>query len=414
MRPNASGPRRLEVIDGLRGYFLVFMVLNHLSFQHGYKLVKLNHGELGFVQDAPGFVFLSGLLIGMVYTRRMANGGFGGAATVIWRRAFQLFCYSTACIVTVLLLARLFPAAERAWSDWLGLLVGGDNGTALAAVALLYQPGYMDILPQYIVYLVAAPPLLMLCIRGRWYWVAALSAALWLAVQVGLHFPLAAGIDSVLGALHNGLVLRTHFNMLAWQVVFMSALILGTLTIQGRIDWREVFHPERRAAFVMASTITLFFAVVRLSWTWELLPESTVEHLIRYLDRTEFGAIYLLNFVSLAYVVGWLIVAGPRAEGAAARWSGRGLNALFRLPFLQLLGRNSLQVYAYHVILVYLLALFDRQLGPLPELLKDLFAVAAVASLALPALYMERRKSRSRTAVLPPVGPQAVAAAGAP
>ncbi len=50
--------QRLEILDGMRGYFLVFMMLNHLTFAGGYLLVKFNNGELGYVQDAQGFVFL--------------------------------------------------------------------------------------------------------------------------------------------------------------------------------------------------------------------------------------------------------------------------------------------------------------------------------------------------------------------
>ena len=51
---------RLGFIDGLRGYFLVFMMINHLNFTGGYWLVKLNHNQLAFVEDAQGFIFLSG------------------------------------------------------------------------------------------------------------------------------------------------------------------------------------------------------------------------------------------------------------------------------------------------------------------------------------------------------------------
>src|SRR5690606_29695029 len=69
--------RRLEVLDGMRGYVLVLMMLNHLTFAGGYLLVKINHGELGYVQDAQGFIFLSGLLVGMVYARRMLKEGYG-------------------------------------------------------------------------------------------------------------------------------------------------------------------------------------------------------------------------------------------------------------------------------------------------------------------------------------------------
>ncbi|HEU5094168.1 MAG TPA: OpgC domain-containing protein, partial [Reyranella sp.] len=61
---------RLTILDGLRGYFLVFMFLNHLAFTGGYMLVKINHDELGFVEGVQGFVFLSGLLAGLVHGQR--------------------------------------------------------------------------------------------------------------------------------------------------------------------------------------------------------------------------------------------------------------------------------------------------------------------------------------------------------
>ena len=212
---NAAMPRtpgvvsptgRLEVLDGLRGYFLV----------------KLNVGELSFVQDTPGFVFRSGLLIGMVYTGRMARRGLIATGPIMWRRALELFVYAMACVAAV-------------------------------------------------------------------------------------------------------------------------------------------------------------------------LPSDMLARFGEYDNRPEFSAIYLLNFAALAYVVGWLIVAGPRSSRLLERGAGTFFNGLFRLRFLRLLGRHSLQVYAWHVLVVYLLCAWDRHAGPLPELEKNLVALAAIAALALPALWRERQ-----------------------
>ena len=388
----------MDVLDGLRGYFLIFMLLNHLSFQDSYFLVHVNIGELGFVQDAPGFVFLSGLLIGMVYTRRMATRGFAATGPIMWRRAMQLFTYATACLAIVLLLTRLIPNAESAWKPWLENITGGGHAYLLAAFALLYQPTYMDILPQYIVYLLAAPPLLWLCIRGKWHWVAIGSALLWLAVQIGLYLPLADTINGGLGTLHDGLAMRVHFNMLAWQIVFMGGMVLGTLTVQGRIDWRQIFDPRRRLLLNGSLAVLAFFLVFKLSWTAGLLPETVLARFGAYNDRVEFSIIYLLNFAALAYAVGWLLVAGPSCANGVARRIGGLLNQLFNLRFLRLLGRNSLQVYAWHVLAVYLLAAFDRHAGPLHESTKNLLALAAIASLAVPALFMERRAAAQKEA----------------
>src|SRR3546814_8239268 len=57
-RRHEARMKRYDILDGFRGYFLVFMLVNHLAFQGGSRLAKLNHSELGYVQDAQGFIFI--------------------------------------------------------------------------------------------------------------------------------------------------------------------------------------------------------------------------------------------------------------------------------------------------------------------------------------------------------------------
>ena len=66
----------------MRGYFLVFMLINHLIFVGGYWMMEVNHRQFAFVEDAQGFVFLSGLLIG---DEVAAMAGAGGPVTIIGR-----------------------------------------------------------------------------------------------------------------------------------------------------------------------------------------------------------------------------------------------------------------------------------------------------------------------------------------
>ncbi|MBN9021412.1 MAG: OpgC domain-containing protein, partial [Rhizobiales bacterium] len=99
---------RVALLDGLRGYFLVFMLITHL-FGGKYALVRVNHAELGFVQDAQGFVFLSGLLVGALYGRRMDRGGFAGPARQIWKRSFELYLWTLGLMVLVVALRGVLP-----------------------------------------------------------------------------------------------------------------------------------------------------------------------------------------------------------------------------------------------------------------------------------------------------------------
>lgn len=386
--------RRVEVIDGLRGYFLVFMFLTHLTFSGGYLLVRLNHAELGFVQDAQGFVFLSGLLVGMVYGPRMAKRGFAATAESIWRRAGELYAYTITCVLAVLLLRLLLPGAPQLWSEWLGGL--GDGGTAFrtAGAMLLYQPTFLDILPQYVVYMAVAPLLLWLCVTGRWLSVMVGSSLLWLAIQTGVHLPLADAIDAGLAKLDSGLSIRTAFNVLAWQLPFFIAMVIGALLAAGRIDIRRVLDPRQTVLVKAFAVSLLFFTAFRLGFTFELVPEIVRNRFQVYENRPELGLVFLINFVLLAYVVAWMLVAGPRAENRTVAAVARWLGALFNLSFLRLLGRHSLQIYAWHVVLVYFLYWFDWAAGPFNELEKTTIALFGVGLLATPAVYREWRDTR--------------------
>lgn len=374
---------RLTILDGLRGYFLVFMFLNHLTFTGDYLLVKINHDELSFVEGAQGFVFLSGLLAGLIHGRRMIHHGFGPAASAVWNRAAEIYAYALGCVLIILVLRDVLPGSQLYWHHWLGDLQFGRRRLVADSALLLYQPDHLDILPQYIAYLLVTPPLLWLCLRGRWAWLAAGCSVLWLAVQLGAHLPIAAAIDRVLP-------LRAYFNVLAWQLVFMVGLMIGVAMAQGRIDWDRLFRRDRPEPVLIATALLLFFAVWRVWSNHFVLPEPIATRFHVLANRSEFSLVYLLNFAAAAYAVTWVIRVGPTTASAPLRRLGQLLDGLFNLSFLRLLGRHSLQVYAWHVIMIYLLKAVDHDWGPFNEATKTLIALAGVALLAVPALTIER------------------------
>ncbi len=377
---------RLTILDGLRGYFLVFMFLNHLTFTGDYLLVKINHGELGFVESAQGFVFLSGLLAGLIHSQRMTRHGFIAATSTIWNRAAEIYAYALGCLLLILVLRTLLPGSQIYWHHWLGDLQFGRGRHVAASALLLYQPDYLDILPQYVAYLLVTPPLMWVCLRGHWPWVAACSIALWLTVQLGSHLPAATAIGRLMP-------LRAYFNVLAWQLVFLTGLMIGAAMAQGRIDWNRVFRRDQPQLAIVAAILLVFFAVWRLWANHFTMSEPIATRFQALTNRGEFSVVYLLNFAALAYAVTWAVRVGPASASAPLRWLGRLLNRLFNLAFLRLLGRHSLQVYAWHVIMIYLLKAIDHDWGPFNEATKTVIALTGIALLALPALMLERPRA---------------------
>ncbi|WP_210048480.1 OpgC family protein [Neorhizobium petrolearium] len=381
--------KRFDIIDGMRGYFLVFMLINHLIFAGGYFLVKINHNQLAFVEDAQGFVFLSGLLIGMVYAKKMMRNGYAAGRAAIYTRAFELYRYAMGIVLVVLVAQMLLPGAYTIWFNWLGY-TNFDDPLRLAAIAsFLYQPTFMDILPQYIVYMLFAPMLVKLVLEDKWHYVIAGSIILWMTAQLGLQQIVTTPLnDLVMGADDQGV--RVSFNLLGWQIVFYSALVLGALTSAGKIDWKKILSPDNTFIPKVALVLVLFFLPLRLITAHELMPPHMIGKFASMEIRADFGPVYLLNFAAVALLVTWLIVAGPKHKAAWVRRIAGALTWVFSLKYLQLLGRHSLYVYVWHVAIVYFVYYFDGRSPELDELTKTAIAFVSIALLSIPALWRER------------------------
>ena len=127
---------RITVLDGFRGLFIVFMLLNHLSFSGGFALGWLNYSHLAFLESAQGFIFISGLLVGLVYMRIFQRHGPLAAGRRLGRRALQLYGWHVALVLGVLVLARVIVGSDTAWGPWLGQLYQDSAAYPIAAGTL--------------------------------------------------------------------------------------------------------------------------------------------------------------------------------------------------------------------------------------------------------------------------------------
>lgn len=375
----------------MRGYFLVFMLINHLVFAGGYWLVEINHRQFAFVEDAQGFVFLSGLLIGLVYARKMLKSGYAEGCWKIYARAFELYRYAMGLIIIVLLVRMVLPGGYQAWWNWLGDTSLGDPKRLVAVATFVFQPTFMDILPQYAVYMLFAPPLIWFCLQGKWAQVLLGSFLVWMAAQLGLHRLVTVPLNHILHGTDDQGV-RVSFNMMGWQIVFFSALVIGALSAQGKIDWSRFFSPERTTMVKTASVLCIFFLPLRIATAWGILPDYVIQEFTTMEIRADFGPVYLINFAAVAYGLSWLIMAGPRHHNALVRAVAEAVVWVLTLGFLQRLGRHSLHVYIWHVAIVYAVYYLDQRTPEFSQLTKTAIAVGAIALLPLPAIWRERER----------------------
>ena len=233
---------------------------------------------------------------------------------------------------------------------------------------MVFQPTFMDILPQYILYLLVAPPLIRWVAEGRWPLVLTLSGLCWLSTQIGANNLLAAPLHMAATAA-DGQGLRGPFEPLAWQLLFMSGLVLGVLTAQGKINWEKLLSHKATTLPLIATALLAFLLPVRIASAWGGFDGKDFALLNSMTIRTTFGPVYLASFSAAAVLVTWLMVAAPQSPYAVLRW-------ICNFWLLRLLGRHSLLIYGVRYI--------DAQYGAFNFGGRTLIAFICIA---LPALW---------------------------
>jgi hypothetical protein len=361
--PNSD--RRDLRIDLLRGLCVFAMIVDHVGGSSW--LYGLTGGNRWFVSAAEGFVFLSGLTMGLVYRERVQRAGLWAAGGAALRRAATLYLVTVTLTLLFTALARLTELAvwvdrELAAGEPLRLLVG--------ALTLHYTYHGTDILALYTLLVTAAPVLFYLLEQGRAAYVLAGSWGLWLGYQL---FPEQFLIPWTIRNSEN-------FPPAAWQALFVSGMLLGWYRQAAPRLWAEFCGPLQawqarpRTAPVMLSFASPALALASVGWIGSgRLGELTLDPLLGLFAKPNLGpariALFLAIFV-LAYLLltlAWLPIS-------------RGLSWLL-LP----LGQNSL--YGYTMQLFMILPLYNLfGVGadePERALLNSLGQIAAVAAIWL-------------------------------
>jgi hypothetical protein len=318
--------RRPE-LDALRGLFLVWMTVTHLPT----RFSDFVNQPLGFVTSAEGFVFVSALLLGRLYSRELAQDP-RTVRTKLWKRSLKIYQYH----LVMLGLAFTIGAEIAIHTHKAGLLNLLDFYLAhpfvaiLGSVLLLYCPPLLDILPMYVTFLFITPIVLTAAVRVGWRWVLAASWLIWALAQFGLR-----------DVVHNWIVHVTHlpiplqetgaFNLFAWQLLWTVGMWLGAKSALDRVPLDKV--PGWLAG--LAAAVCIFFIGVRFGWFG---PHLTPQSLGAKLDKWQIGPLRVLNLVAFTVFVYW-----------ARRFV---LPVFNREPFLTL-GMASLRVFCAHVVFVF-------------------------------------------------------------
>ena len=192
----------------------------------------------------------------------------------------------------------------------------------LLAPLLLHQPPLFDILPLYIRMLGATPWLLKAARHWGWNRVKLVSGLGWLAIQCHLQ-------THVLGDPSNMLPVRFGaFSFLAWQFLWVTGLAIGESWLR-----RPLIRPEQRTKVGLAASAIVVLGLACRHGLWPSAWFPSDIYLL--MDKWTLGPLRLLNLGA------WVLLL--------MAWNPE-LPAGLLAP-LALLGRNSLTVFATHLVL---------------------------------------------------------------
>ena len=272
--------------------------VNHVP---GNAFERLTSRNFGFSDATEIFVFLAGYAAALAYSRGFFEESPRAVSRRLLRRAGQLYLahlVSVAAAVAIII-AAAWRATDPTYLEWINLapLFANTGPAVIGLLALTHQPGYLNILPLYIVLLLALPVAFAVARRNRQILVLG-SVLLWLGsnlLHLNLpHYP--NGDDWFL-------------NPLSWQLLFVLGLLCGLRAKEGRPV--VGFRPALLAICCAYLAVALVSVKTGIWLRWDLGPAT---FLITW-DKSYLPLGRLLHFLALAYVVASLV----RPQRFAAR-----------------------------------------------------------------------------------------------
>jgi hypothetical protein len=378
--PPTGFSRRRPELDALRGFFLVWMTINHLPT----RLSDYVNQPFGFISSAEGFVFLSALLLAMVSIRR-ARKEPHQMQQRIWKRTFRIYGYHLFMLLFAFTVAaRVAAHAHRpALVNLLNYYLAHPFSAAVSSLLLIYCPPLLDILPIYILFMFATPLLLSFAARRGWRWILAGSGLFWLLAQFGLK---AWSHDLLVKVTHLQVPLQETgaFNLFAWQLVWVLGLWFGASIAERKLSMPRL----PRTIYLASGIICVFFMGVRHEWFGpHLIPQTFGMQL----DKWQIGPLRLLNLAAFA-----VFLYGSR----------RVVKRVISIePFLTL-GKASLEVFCAHLFFVFLgLAMLSGESSQLHGFRAAVLVVITFSGMLLVAIREVHRQHRIRSTRMASIRP---------
>lgn len=334
--------KRNHQLDFLRGLFLVVILIVHFLSRENI-IIKFTNEVLGWVSAAEGFVFLSGLTAGLVYTSKFIEKGKDFISVACRKRAWLIYKYHIGLFLLAIIIMFSHEFMSSFWKEYYSLIFQDPLLAAFVGGVLLHQPNYLDILPMYAIFILFIPITIKYFQKGYCCHVLIISFLIYLVGTFNL-FPLPFAQYLSDQSINTG-----FFDILCWQFLFIVGLFLGFLYYHGKTD--RIQTSRMLLWLALSICVPLFIAKFFFGeYFYTRFDSFSIEY---WTNKEQLRPLRLLNFAAISIVVTY--IASKYGE-----W--------FSFKPLIYLGKHSLEVFAFHIILVMLFK-------PLESYLNTFFAI---------------------------------------
>ena len=313
---------RIRALDSIRGLLLLQMTLDHFGKPISHYLYQC----FGFFSAAEGFFFLSGF-VGMLAAQSKGVKD-PGQSWMRWR-AFKTWRYHMATLVGLALAALFFlPAVSHFFDPLYKHPAMGSLWSAL----LVNTPEWLDVLPQYVIFLLLGSYVFPLFVKARrkrsvlLLWLPSLGV--WLAGQFGAR--------ALLNSVFPAWVYHGDFDPFGWQFVYFTGAAVSAWWSRARADERA---GNPTAVNIVKKLTPAVFAALAMCFVWSHQFIAIELPREQFVDKVSVGPLRFANFFLFMMAICWVVRKWPD---------------LLDFRATNVMGRHSLDVYTAHIVFIYI------------------------------------------------------------
>lgn len=352
-------------IDFIRGIAICMVLIDHIEDHLGVFIIRnWTLVALGISDAAEVFMFLSGYVFGLVYTRRLNREGFVSCQLRVLWRTLQIYLVYQITFALVFLAALVSARLSR------DIGLGEDQPLSdlyQRALILRCQPYGFSILATYIMILPLMPILLWTLVKS-WQIALTLSLALYIMTQItpGLFWRVSPGN------------MEADFNPSAWQFLFFCGMAVQGIKLQLRSCIHYVLLVSAAIVLISGLLVIKVLPWLQESGTTGLRFLEQVGDIVRsWSGKPRLEPIRILHFICLVYV-------GKTLLKQVASFEQFSQQSIFTT-----VGQHSLLTYSLGLLILFCCAPLYASIGIPPTILTVLIDLNSCAVVILFAYFLQ-------------------------